>query len=103
MASASSVCNISNTRDTPACPKAPRPHSEGRPISTALAPMASAFRTSVPHREFQITATVIRYHDARCAMLDGQLSVLGREDAFKQHGNFGVGSQLVDEQPGERL
>src|SRR5260370_38992291 len=34
-------------------------------------------------------------------MRDGKLKGRGRADAVKQHGNFGVGSQLVDEPPGE--
>src|SRR4051794_10550978 len=41
---------ISSTSRTPCSPAAARPQSTGRPISAALAPSASAFRTSVPRR-----------------------------------------------------
>src|SRR6185369_5044373 len=47
------ICSVSRrkmvrTASTPGCPKAAKPHAGGRPTPTAVAPSASALKTSVP-------------------------------------------------------
>ena len=50
MAISNSFFRIFSTDKTPACPSDASPHKTGLPISTALAPSATAFIISVPLR-----------------------------------------------------
>src|SRR5207248_9699477 len=59
------------------------------------------FRQSLDRRwsAFEVTASVIGDHDARCAMFDSELGVLRRQEPFDDHRNLGMGSQLFEKRP----
>ena len=76
------VCNsrrrIFRTASTLGCSKAANPHASGRPIPTAVAPRASALKTSVPRLMPPSTSTGIL--PSAPSTTSGRLSIVGRED-----------------------
>jgi hypothetical protein len=68
--------NISRTASTPGWPNAPSPHASCLPVPTAVAPIATALKMSVPRRIPPSTITGIL--PATPSITSGKLSIVGR-------------------------
>ena len=129
ISSASSVRNSSITRATPSRPNDAIPHKYGRAIPTAAAPMASAFKISVPRRNppstntgilpsaawthsssasivepgvIELPRAVIRHDYGRRADLNSLRYILADHQPLQNDGQISDIAQLPDDIPSRR-